>query len=295
MGKISVGAIIYIGVILLLLVVLYLRGNKKYSQLCAVLDKKEYPLKSMMTMGFAFMELLHYPYTSVVDRKLRKQLNELKERDYVEFYLRTTWASAATYFLILLFFSGILALAETELVIVVIVAVFGVLLGYVAIYGIEKKVEERHLSIAFDLPDFTNKILILSGAGLSVRAAVVKIAKELPKETQFYRELKHCVFLMENGETVESAMDMLCLKCNTPAVRRMVSVLLQNMNRGGTDVLVALKEIGNELWNERRTTAKRVAEQAGTKLLFPMMLMLLAVILIVAAPAVMSLGLNGTP
>lgn len=73
----------------------------------------------------------------------------------------------------------------------------------------------------------------------------------------------------------------------------MTSVLIQNMNRGGTDVLLALREIGKELWNERRATAKRVAEQAGTKLLFPMMLMLLAVILIVAAPAVMSLSMTG--
>ena len=98
---------------------------------------------------------------------------------------------------------------------------------------------------------------------------------------------------MENGETVESAMDMLCTKCNMPEVRRMSSVLIQNMNRGGTDVLLALREIGKELWNERWATAKRVAEQAGTKLLFPMMLMLLAVILIVAAPAVMSLNMTG--
>jgi tight adherence protein C len=88
-------------------------------------------------------------------------------------------------------------------------------------------------------------------------------------------------------------MDALCIKCNMPAVRRMTSVLVQNMNRGGTDVLLVLKEIGKELWNDRRATAKRMAEQAGTKLLFPMMLMLLAVIVIVAAPAIMSLGSTG--
>lgn len=293
MEQISIGAVIYVIVVLLLIVLLYIRGNKKYSQLCAILDKKEYPLKSITMLGFAFMELIHYKYTSVIDRKLRKQLNELKERDYVEFYLRATWATAATYFLIGMFFSGILALAEVEVTVVIITLVFGILLGYMVIYSVEKKIEERHLSIAFDLPDFTNKVLILSGAGLSIRAAIVKISKDLPKETPFYQELKRCVFLMENGETVESAMDTLCLKCNTPAVRRMTSVLLQNMNRGGMDVLLVLKEIGNELWNERRATAKRVAEQAGTKLLFPMMLMLLAVIIIVAAPAVMSLGMSG--
>lgn len=293
MEQVSPVAAIYAVAILLFIILLYLRGNKKYSQYCEILDKKEYPLKSITMLGFAFMELIRFKYTTILDRKLRKQLCELKERDYVEFYLRVTWATAATYFLIGLFFSGVLAVANIEISIVIVAVLFGVCLGYVAIYNVEKQVADRHLSISFDLPDFTNKILILSGAGLSIRAAIVKISKDLPKETPFYQELKRCVFAMENGETVESAMDTLCMKCNMPEVRRMTSVLIQNMNRGGTDVLLALKEIGKELWNERRATAKRVAEQAGTKLLFPMMLMLLAVIIIVAAPAVMSLSMTG--
>ena len=75
-----------------------------------------------------------------------------------------------------------------------------------------------------------------------------------------------------------------------PAVRRLVSVLLQNMQRGGTEVLYALREIGQELWEGRKAAARQIAEETTTKLLFPMMLMLLAVILLVAAPAVMSMN-----
>ncbi|MDD6035294.1 MAG: type II secretion system F family protein [Lachnospiraceae bacterium] len=293
MAEVSTGAAIYVLAVLLFIIILYLRGKKKYTQYCDILDKKEYPLKSLTILGFAFMELIRYKYATVLDRKLRKQINELRERDYVEFYLRVTWATAATYFIICVFFSAILALAEVGFATVAVALFFGVGLGYAVIAGVSQKIAKRHLSIAYDLPDFTNKVLILSGAGLSIRAAIVKISNDLPKDTPFYQELKKSVFLMENGETVERAMDILCIKCNMPEVRRMVSVMVQNMNRGGTDVLVALKEIGKELWNERRAVAKRVAEQAGTKLLFPMMLMLLAVILIVAAPAVMSLGMAG--
>ena len=121
---------------------------------------------------------------------------------------------------------------------------------------------------------------------------MVKVSKEMERDTAFYRELKHSVYLMEHGSTVEAAMDALCTKCNMPEVRRLSSVLLQNMHSGGSDVLMALNEISRELWNNRRAKAKKVAEEAGTKLLFPMMLMLLAVILIVAAPAVMTLRLT---
>lgn len=288
---ISTGGAVYFIVVLVLIVLLYSKGKKKYVPLCKVLDKKEYPFKSLTMIGFSLMELIGYKYKSNLDRKLRKSLRELKEEEYVEFYLRTTWATAATYFIIAAFLSAMLAFANIEFSIVLLVLGFGLILAYTALYDIDKKIAERHMEIVLDLPDFSNKLLILSGAGLSLKAAMVKVSKEMEKDSAFYKELKHSVYLMEHGSTVEAAMDSLCARCNTPEVRRMASVLLQNMHSGGSDVLIALNEISRELWNNRRAAAKKIAEEAGTKLLFPMMLMLLAVILIVAAPAVMSLGL----
>ena len=95
---------------------------------------------------------------------------------------------------------------------------------------------------------------------------------------------------MENGATDEVALETLVTDCNVPAVRRLVSVLLQNMQRGGTEVLIALREIGQELWEGRKAAARQIAEETTTKMLFPMVLMLFAVILLVVAPAVMSMN-----
>lgn len=291
LSEVSTAGVIYLIAVLVFIIILYSKGKKKYTPLCEVLDKKEYSLKSLTMIGFSLMELVRYPYHSALDRKLRKSLRELKEEEYVEFYLRVTWATAATYFVIGLFLSAMLAFAGMEITIVLAVLAFGVLLAYTALYEVDKKITERHQEIVLDLPDFTNKLLILSGAGLSLKAAMVKVSKEMEKDTAFYRELKHSVYMMEHGSTAESAMDTLCVRCNMPEVRRLSSVLLQNMHSGGSDVLLALNEISRELWNNRRAAAKVAAEKAGTKLLFPMMLMLLAVIVIVAAPAVMSMGI----
>ncbi len=180
-----------------------------------------------------------------------------------------------------LFLSALLALASVGAAATVGTAAFGGLLAYTVFSDLDKKIKERHTKIILDLPDFANKILILSGAGLSIKGAIVLISKEMEKETPFYHELKHSVYLLENGATAEQEMDSLSSRCNMPEVRRLVSALL-----------IAMREISRELWNNRRAAAKIAAEEAGTKLLFPMMLMLLAVILMVAAPAVMSLGLT---
>lgn len=292
MADVSIPAAIYTLVVVTLFILLYEKGKKKYAPYVEALSKKEYPLKSLLPVGFSALDLIKPAYSGNIDRKLRRQLRELKEEEYIEFYLRVTWALAAAYLMLGLFFSALLSLACVGVAVIFAAVAFGGLLAYSAFADIDKKVLERHAKIVLDLPDFTNKLLILSGAGLTVKGAMVLISKEMERETPFYQELKHSVYMMENGATAEQAMDSLCNRCNMPQVRRLVSVLLQNMHSGGVEVLIAMREISRELWNNRRAAAKTAAEEAGTKLLFPMMLMLLAVVLVVAAPAVMSLSLT---
>lgn len=292
MADISIPAAIYALAVGAVFILLYEKGKKKYTPYCEALDKDEYPLKALAPVGFAALEMIKRNYESNIDRKLRRQLRELKDEEYVEFFLRATWATAASYFLIGLFLSALLALASVGAAATVGTAAFGGLLAYTVFSDLDKKIKARHTKIILDLPDFANKILILSGAGLSIKGAIVLISKEMEKETPFYHELKHSAYLLENGATAEQAMDSLSSRCNMPEVRRLVSALLQNIHNAGPEVLIAMREISRELWNNRRAAAKIAAEEAGTKLLFPMMLMLLAVILMVAAPAVMSLGLT---
>ena len=113
----------------------------------------------------------------------------------------------------------------------------------------------------------------------------------MPASGPLYQALAKTTEKMEHGATDEEALDQLTVACNMPQVRRFVSVILQNMHRGGADVLVALQDIGKELWEARKAAARQIAEETSTKLLFPMMLMLIAVILLVAAPAVMGMAI----
>lgn len=268
------------------------KGKKQYDAYLQALDKKEYSLKDFMPAGFALMGMTKYDYSNNIDRTLRRQLAELYPQEFVEFYVRVIWAQAAT--------SGILGLLLSALFFgagegSVLYLVFGLALTAVLVWAsfgdVKKKVEQRHAQVAIDLPDLTNQIIILSGAGLTLRASLLKIAAEMPAETPLYQMLAKAAEKMEHGASDEEALDLLTTQCNMPEMRRFVSVILQNMHRGGSDVLSALREIGKELWSARKAAAQRVAEETSTKLLFPMMLMLIAVILLVAAPAVMGMGI----
>lgn len=139
---------------------------------------------------------------------------------------------------------------------------------YAWFYSLEEKIKERHEKILIDMPDFTNKILILTGAGMTLRAALIKISDEMSNDTVLYQTLAKCVQMMRNGITDEKALDYMTIQCNTPQMRRFISVVLQNMKRGGTDVIAALQDIGREQWEERKAAAKRLCAEADSKLLF---------------------------
>jgi len=54
-----------------------------------------------------------------------------------------------------------------------------------------------------------------------------------------------------------------------------------------------LKNLSNECWETRKNLAKQKGEEASSKLLFPMMLMLMAVFIVIMVPAYFQLtGVN---
>lgn len=278
--------------VLVLFALLYLKGKTKYAAYVSALDKETFGLRDFFPAGFMAMELSRYKYASNLDRLLRRQLAELYTAEYQEFYLRVIWAQAATNLLIGLLMGALFfAAMEGDPLMLVVGAALGGVLAWAAFSDVKNRVEKRHLLVAVDLPDLTNQIIILSGAGLTIRAALLKIAAEMPATGPLYQALGQATEKMEHGATDEEALDQLTVACNMPEVRRFVSVILQNMHRGGADVLVALREIGKELWEARKAAARQIAEETSTKLLFPMMLMLIAVILLVAAPAVMGMAI----
>lgn len=286
-NKLSIG---YMLLTIVLFFLIYQKGEKRYKGIIEQLDTKEFPIRSFMPAGFAFMEMIGYKYNTQFDRVLRKQLKELYDTKYTEFYIRVYWAESITYFFLALLLSGLFSLSG-EVILTIGMLFLGVTMIYVNLTGIGRKVDERHRLITMDMPDLTNKIVILTGAGMTLRQAIFKIANDMKTDRPVYIELAKTTKLMENGEPAEAAFNYFMTRCNMPEVRRFVSIILLNLQRGGSDISRALSEIGKEQWTARTNAARRYAEEASTKLLFPMILMLFAVIMLTIAPAVLGMQL----
>jgi tight adherence protein C len=173
------------------------------------------------------------------------------------------------------------------------VGVFAVLFAAGILYFTEKelneKIKKRRMQMQMDFPDFLNKLTLLINAGLTVSRAWEKIVLDNTKDTPLYNELALTLSEIRGGLPELQAYINFSKRCRTPEINKFVGVIEQNLRKGGSETAATLKYQAKECWELRKNAAKRLGEEAGTKMLLPMMIMFLAILLIVATPAILAM------
>ena len=95
---------------------------------------------------------------------------------------------------------------------------------------------------------------------------------------------------MESGVTEVEAYEHFGQRCRLPQYRKCAALLVQNLKKGSAGLLAALQEEAEHSFEERKRNAREEGERAGTKLLFPMMMMLAVVMVLILVPACFSFG-----
>ena len=77
-------------------------------------------------------------------------------------------------------------------------------------------------------------------------------------------------------------------RCQISGYRKLGNTLSRNLQKGNQGLLELLETQVDEAFEERKNVARKCGEEAGTKLLFPMMLMLGIVMVILLVPAMLA-------
>ncbi len=156
----------------------------------------------------------------------------------------------------------------------------------------------RNAQLFADYPVFVHKVVLLLGTGMTSKAAWFRIISDYHRnlreggEKRFvYEEMIVAANEMKQGITEAEAYDHFGHRCGTSQYLKFCSILIQSVKTGAGGMGRMLAEAGEEAVIVRRENAKRVGEEAGTKLLFPMIVLLGVVMFIVIVPAFMSMGL----
>ena len=156
-------------------------------------------------------------------------------------------------------------------------------------------VEKRNQELLLDYPEIINKFTLLIGAGMSLSNAWIKIAKDYKenatKKRYAYEEINITAAELMIGTSEVTAYEHFGKRVKLLPYLRFSSLIAQNVKKGSAELLNQLELEAAEAFEERKEIAKRMGEEAGTKLLLPMVLMLLIVLAIIMIPAFLSFGI----
>lgn len=166
----------------------------------------------------------------------------------------------------------------------------------VAVYGakdrdLEKELERRKRRLSLRYPEFISKIQLLLGAGISVRNVFIRLSEDASLGEDLQSELKIVVRDLKNGMPLRDALDRFSKRTANSLYIKFSALMLQNMKKGTEDLLLQLSGEVSEAFSLRKMQARQLGEEAGTKLLLPMILMLTVVMATLMIPAFLSFQL----
>jgi len=160
----------------------------------------------------------------------------------------------------------------------------------------EKKRKERMI---LDYADIVNRLSVMLGSGMTVRQCLDKISaqyianrdKNITIRKEGYEEIVHTFHEIQDGESENRAYQNLGDRTDLAEYRRLSRLILQNMKYGSQTLGTLLEQESETAYEEKKRVAKQLGEEAGTKMLAPLMIMLGVVMVIVIAPAMMTFQL----
>ena len=160
-------------------------------------------------------------------------------------------------------------------------------------YQQEKKDRRKHLENEY--PQIVSKFAMLLSAGLSVRNAWIRIVAmndgKNGVNSPAYEEMKWAIRQMQKGNSELDVYENFGRRVGLVHYKKLMALFISDKRRGSRNLLEAMNEEMMQAWEEKRRKAKQQGEQVGTKLLIPMMGMLMVVFVIIIVPAFLSFGL----
>ncbi len=204
--------------------------------------------------------------------------------------------SVKVYGMLTLVFMGLLAvlafwwLGDGPLYTTILGIVGALVLGYFLPEQALLSLRKRHrLSLLAALPDTTDLLSIVLGAGLSLDHAIARVSEELQ---YVYPELAEEFYLMtvevQAGQERAVAFQHMARRTGLMEIRSLAGMIVQS-ERFGTGLSQALRVFADSLRAKRRLDIEAAISKAGVKMVFPIVFFILpALFVVVLVPGVLT-------
>jgi len=184
---------------------------------------------------------------------------------------------------------------DSKLFMLIIIFPFALFIIYQNRYSRIKKMEaDAKDEIIMELPDFINKLVLLLNAGLVFTSAFNKILlnyrsgnKEV--KSYFYRQLLQIDrSVRETNSPLLHGLKEFAGRSGVRELSRAINIISDNVDKGA-ELASKLQGESELLWLTKKKLTEERGRLAETKLTFPLVILLLALIMITVAPALMEM------
>lgn len=156
-----------------------------------------------------------------------------------------------------------------------------------------KEEQERVYRIEREYPEIVNQLSLLLGAGMTTRQAWNKLTAQyhfkrkagMVEEKEVYEAITRMTRRFSEGESERAIYQQFTQEVSAPCFHKLMRILLGNLEKGTQGICTRLEEESRVAYEQRIQNAKKLGEEASTKMLFPLMLMMVIVMGIVMLPA----------
>lgn len=160
----------------------------------------------------------------------------------------------------------------------------------------QQAVKKREQQLLLDYSEVVSKLMVFIGAGMTIRLAWERIVrgyeqgvkKKERRERLVYEEMRYTADRMASGISEGKAYEEFGRRCGLQPYVKLAALLEQNRKTGSKNLKSVLELEMASAFEQRKNLAKRLGEEAGTKLLLPLFLMLGIVMVMIVVPAFLS-------
>ena len=157
---------------------------------------------------------------------------------------------------------------------------------------LHSQLEKRRRKLKLEYPDLVHQLALFIGAGMTVRGAFQRLAADYERKREktaqrlpAYEEVLHACRELQSGVSEGAVYEHFGQRTGMREYIRLSTLLMQNLKRGSSTLLERLREEVDKASEEKLMQSRQLGEEAGTKLLVPMVLMLAIVMVMIMIPA----------
>lgn len=176
--------------------------------------------------------------------------------------------------------------------IVFFAVVISVMLWFRQKEELQNQVKKRNQELLGEYPYLVNQLVLYIGAGATVSGAFGRIIQQFEtnkkKNGALFEELTVMWNEMHSGITQEQAYVNFGRRVGLMPYLKLMALLVQQIKKGTGGVVFQLEQEEHDAFEQKKERAKQLGETAGTKLLLPMIILMVISMIIVVCPAMMN-------